>query len=96
MLAEARAVVDVSIAFSARWNSDSTGFLGREQRFSITLVVFASLRAEIFMCRIFAAALMSLAVPLLGTAQTAQRLAIRTGELRWKERQANRKCAHPD
>jgi hypothetical protein len=97
MLAEACAVVDVSIVFSERWNSDATGFLGRARRFPITLAGFASLREEIFMGRILAAALMSLAVPLLGAAQTAHRVAICAGELiDGKERKANRKCAYPN
>src|SRR6267143_306124 len=48
MLAEARAVVDVSIALLELWNSVSTWFIGRARRFPVTLVGFASLREEIF------------------------------------------------
>jgi len=81
MLAEARAVVDVSIVFCGRDNSDSKRFMGRARRFPVTLVGFASLKEVIFMRRFLAAVLLSLAIPLLAVAQTPHRVAIRAGKL---------------
>jgi imidazolonepropionase-like amidohydrolase len=81
MLAEARAVVDVSTVFSWSRRAGLSEQSYPRRRFPVTLVGFASLRKEIFMRRIVAAVLLNLVLTLLAAAQSPHRVAIRAGKL---------------
>jgi imidazolonepropionase-like amidohydrolase len=81
MLAEARAVVDVPVVFSAGHNSDSNRTAGKTRRFASSLVGFAFSREEFLMRRIAAAVLLSLVLPVLAIAQAPHVVAIRAGKL---------------
>jgi imidazolonepropionase-like amidohydrolase len=81
MLAQARAVVDVPVVFSAGHNSDSNRTAGKPRRFASSLVGFAFSREEFLMRPIAAAVLLSLVLPVLAIAQAPHRVAIRAGKL---------------
>jgi imidazolonepropionase-like amidohydrolase len=80
MLAEARAVVDVGIAFRVLFPGFNRN-VRRERRFAASLVGFAFLEEAIRMRRIIAAVLLGLVVSMVAVAQTPHRVAIRAGKL---------------